>query len=73
MFQAFKDDEDPGMEVASFFSLALFAELVVPTLIIQPPADLLTRDHLNLESYNEEEGDGERGGGHGVAKNQRTT
>lgn len=40
------------MEVASFFSLALFAELVVPALIIQPPAyrevDLLTRDHLNL-------------------------
>lgn len=72
MFQAFKDDEDPGMEVASFFSLALFAELVVPALIIQPPAcreaDLLTRHHLNLENYSEG-----GGGGHWVAKNQRTT
>lgn len=55
MFQVFEDDEDPGMEVTSFFCSALFAELVVPTLITQlavcREVHLLTRDHLNLKSY----------------------
>lgn len=60
MFQVFEDDEDPGMEVASFFCSALFAEPVVPTLITQlvvcREVDLLTRDHLNLKSYSKKRG-----------------
>lgn len=77
MFQGFEDDEDPGIEVASFLSQALFAELVVPALITQAPAhreaDLLTRAHRNRGSYTKNGKGGLCNGderNHGVVKNR---